>query len=217
MTKFSRRQALLLTTAFMMSANAGCGILSETLDDLTTFEVPFTYEVPRSIPIAYPGDERLTELQNGDEDIYPIVNYLPIDISAVLPNDVPGANAIEEVRVVGIIMTIEDNTLDTSLQEFDFRVGEPGTELLGQEVGGSDWDAALSIGTTAVQPAGTTGAVDADMVAANLSAAGQRIAELSFGFGIGTSLVIPAGDLPAGGVATVRFTLQMVLIVKALG
>jgi hypothetical protein len=212
MTKFSRRQTFLLAAGFLVSANAGCGVL----DQLTTFEVPFTYEIPRSVPIAYPGSERLAQIQNNNEDVYGIVNYLPIDISSVLPDNIPGANAIEEVRVVGITMTIEDNTLDTSLQEFDFRVGEPGTELLGQEVGGSDWGSALSIGVTPVQPAGHTGAVPADMVASNLSAAGQRIADLSFGFGIGTSLVIPEGDLPAGGVATVRFTLHMELIVSAI-
>ena len=207
---------MILVTAFLVSSTAGCGILGETLSDLTSITIPFTYEVPRSIPIAYPGSERLSQLQNENEDVYPVVNYLPIDISAVLPNGVPGASAIEEVRVVGITMTIEDNTLDTSLQEFDFRVGEPGTELLGQEVGGSDWDTALSIGVTPVQPAGQTGAVPADMVVENLSAAGQQIAQLSFGFGIGTSLVIPEGDLPGGGVATVRFTLRMELIVQPL-
>ena len=211
MKTLTRRSVLALAAAGLVTSAAGCDII----EDATTITIPVTYEIPRTIPIAYPGSERLSQLQNENADVYPIVNYLPVDLEGV-NSQIPGSQVVREVRVVAIRMNIESNTLDTSLQEFDFRVGEPGTELLGQEVGGSDWDSALSIGITDVQPAGHVGVVNANMVAENLSAAGERIADLNFGFGIGTSLVIPAGDIPEGGVANVRFTLDLEFLIRPL-
>ena len=211
MTTLTRRTVLALAAAGMIASVAGCDII----EDATTLTIPVSYEIPQTVPIAYPGSERLSQLQNESADVYPIVNYLPIDLQDV-HSQIPGADAVREVRVVAIRMNIESNTLDTSLQEFDFRVGEPGTQLLGQEVGGSDWDSALSIGVTDVQPAGMTGVVNANMVAENLSTAGQQIADLSFGFGIGTSLVIPEGNIPEGGVANVRFTLDLEFLIRPL-
>ncbi|MFT6395919.1 MAG: hypothetical protein ACJAYU_000661 [Bradymonadia bacterium] len=215
MTSFTRRTALIgLAGAFAMSA-PGCSILGDTISDLATITVPVTYEIPRSIPIAFPGDERLAALQNDGADVYPIVNYLPIDLSSV-SSQIPGAEVVEEVRIVGISMDVEGNSLSTPLEAFDFRIGEPGTELIGQEVGGADWDSALSVGITDEQVAAFVGVVPAVMNQGNLSPAGQQIADLSFGFGIGTQLEIPAGNLQEGGVANVRFTLELEFIIKVL-
>lgn len=215
MNSFSRRIALIGLAGTFALGVSGCSVLNETISDLTTITVPVTYEIPRSIPIAFPGDERLSALQNDGADVYPIVNYLPIDLSAV-SSQIPGAEVVEEVRIVGISMDVEGNTLSTPLEAFDFRIGEPGTELLGQEVGGSDWDAALSVGVTAEQIAAFVGVVPATMNQGNLSPAGQQIADLSFGFGIGTQLEIPSGNLQEGGVANVRFTLELEFIIKVL-
>ncbi len=215
MNSLTRRTALLgLAGVFAMSA-AGCSILGDTLSELTTITVPLTYEIPRSIPVAFPGDERLSALQNDGADIYPIVNYLPIDLSSV-SSQIPGADVVQEVRIVGISMDVESNTLSTPLEGFDFRIGEPGTELVGQEVGGANWDSALSVGMTDEQIPAFVGVVPAVMNQGNLSPAGQQIADLSFGFGIGTQLEIPAGELQDGGVANVRFTLELEFIIKVL-
>lgn len=214
-----RRTAVVLGLSTLALGSASCELVGDTTDILAV-RVPVTYTLPVTIPVAYPGNERLSELQANGETSVPILSYIPVDLGTV-DDQLTNANLVEEVIIEAVTMEVVSNTLEeVTIQPFEIRVGEPGTEILGAEVAGSDWDSALVVGATpSIQPATPpfTGSIPAEMNTANQLAAAQRIANLEFGFGMGTELTIPSGELPSSsGRADVRFTLQLVFVVDPL-
>ncbi len=133
-----------------------------------------------------------------------------------ISDDIPGASAVEEVRITGVEVTISDNTLDTDIEPFEVRIGDPGTEVLGAEIAGDDWNNALLVAVTETAGPGFQGVMDADIVTENQSTTGRKIANLQFGIGIGTALVIPQGDIQPGGTARAQFTFHLDFVVKPL-
>lgn len=188
-------------------------------NDLLAITIPVTYTIPVQIPVVYPGSERIAELQARNERSVPIVSYVPVDLGSA-DNRIASAAVIEEVRIEGVTMEVVSNTLaDVDIQPFEIRVGEPGTQVLAAELGGDDWASALSVAVTPVIEAAAppfTGSVAAEINSANQAAAAQRMAAIEFGLGFGTSLSIEQGDLPVGGRADVKFTLQLAVVIDPL-
>lgn len=188
-------------------------------NNLLAITIPLTYEIPVTLPVVYPSNERIAQLQAQNERSVAIVSYVPIDLGEA-DERIANAEVIEEVRIEAVTMEVVSNTLDdVDLQPFEIRVGEPGTQVLGAELAGEDWDSALAVAVTPVVAASAppfTGNVPAEINSANQAAASQRIAAIEFGLGFGTSLSIDRGNLPAGGRADVKFTLQLAVVIDPL-
>lgn len=196
---------------------AGCDFAEE--NDLLAITIPLTYTVPVELPVVYPGSERIAELEARNERSVAIVSYVPVDLGSA-DDRIANAEVIEEVRIEAVTMEVVSNTLDdVALQPFEIRVGEPGTQVLGAELAGQDWDSALAVAVTPVVAASSppfTGNVPAEINSANQAAAAQRMAAIEFGLGFGTSLSIEQGNLPAGGRADVKFTFQLAVVIDPL-
>ena len=210
----ARLLALVLTLPLALTA------CDEVLNgDFATVTQDLSYEIPVDFPIAYPGASALEQLQNDGEDRFPIQFYIPIDLQGQA-SWLANSSVVDEVRIVGVTMQISDNTLSTPIEPVELRIGAatdqrfeaPGTR-------NESFEAALQVATTpvvALQDPAFTGPVQAEVVAANSSAAGQRIAALDFGVGLGTELVIPEGNLPASGRANARFTLDLEFVINPI-
>lgn len=214
-----RRAAFAIPVVALGLATASCEVVGDTTD-LLQVTIPVTYTLPITVPVAYPGNERLAELRSNGERSVQILSYVPVDLGSI-DDRLTNANVVEEVRIESITMEVVENTLDeVAIQPFEIRVGEPGTQILGAEVAGAEWESALLVGSTpviAVASPPFTGTVPAEIVAANQGAAASKIANLEFGFGMGTELLLPEGDLPASsGRADVRFTLQLAFVIDPL-
>lgn len=219
MNLMPRRAPLTMLVALLALGTSACGLLGDA-SELLTIRVPVTYTVPVSIPVAYPGNQTLSELIENGETSVPIITYVPIDLRSV-SDELANADVVEEVVIQAISMEVEENTLeDAAIQPFEVRVGEPGTEIVGENVAGASWDSALVIGTTPTIEIATppfTGTVQADINAQNQQEVADEIARLQFGLGMGTELLIPEGGVPdSSGVARCRFTLELVFVVDPL-
>lgn len=205
----------------MAITSASCELLGDP-DDLLSFTIPVTYTIPMTLPLAYPDLDRIEQLQNNNERSVPIFFYLPVDVSG-LDERLTNGEIVEEVQITGLTMDVQSNTLeDVALQPFEIRIGAPGTAVTGQgnENDGSndDWNNAVQVAVTELIPPTTppfTGEVQAT-IAGDQTGASDRIAQLSFGMGIGTSLSIPEGDFTGGGQADLQFTISLGFLVAPL-
>lgn len=214
---FARAFRLLLLCAALPLALSSCdSVLGE---DFGTVTYPLTYEVRDALPIRYPPTSVMQQLQNDGEDRYPIQFYIPVDLSGQA-SWLTNSSVVDEVRITGVTMRIEDNSLTVPIEPVELRVGEgsdqrfvvPGTR-------NDSFEGALQVAVTetiAVQSPPFSGTVEADIVEGNTSAAGQRIAQLNFGIGMGTEFVVPEGNIPEGGSANARFTLEMQFVINPL-
>lgn len=198
-------------------ATAGCGIIDTS--EVLGVTVPLTYEIPVDIPVVYPGSERIAQLQAENKRSVDILAYVPVDLAQV-SEQIAKADVIEEVRIESVTMEVISNTLeDVDIQPFEIRIGEPGTQVLGAEVAGAEWNSALVAAIVPTVEASTpafTGVVPADVVPENRTAVAEQIAQLQFGVGMGTALSIEQGNLPEGGRADVRFTFTLAIRINPL-
>lgn len=212
-----QRATLVCFVLAALPALSGCELFGDT-DELLEFDLPLTYTVPVTVPIQYPDAERIQQLQNANERSWPLFFYVPIDLSSV-SSQLTSADVVEEVTVSAVTMEVVTNTLEgADIQPFELRVGEPGTAVTGTQEASPTWEGAVLVAETPVIPHTTpqfVGEVQAT-VAADQNGAADRIAMLSFGFGMGTHLVIPEGSFPAGGRAEVQFTLELVITINPL-
>jgi len=215
--QISRRTFSALVVTALAGSVQGCGLLDT--DELLTFNIPLTYTLPVTIPIAYPPSGRLSDLRAQGSTSVPIQSYVPVSVDQLQGVDsrLTNQDIVQEVRIDSVTMVVESNTLtDVALQPFEFRVGEPGVQVLAAELAGGDFENAMIAAVVPAQSPGFTGSVPGQIVDANRSPIGRRIAELDFGIGIGTSLLLD-GQIPEGGKAEVKFTIRLVFVVKPLG
>lgn len=214
---FARVSRLLLLCAALPLALASCDELLG--EDFGTITYPLEYEIPVNFPIAYPPLATLQQLQNDGEDRYPIQFYVPVDLSGQT-SWLTGSNVVDEVRIVGVTMEIAENTMTTPIEPVEFRVGDgSGQEFTVPGTRNDSFEGALQVAVTPLielQAPPFTGTQAAEIVSANTTAAATRIAELDFGVGLGTELVIPAGELPEGGRANARFTLELQFVINPI-
>ena len=179
---------------------ASCELFEDT-EDLLAVNIPLEYEIPTALPIIVPGSEAIANLpvQNGEivVNIPPV--YVPIDLAGQDDRLSGGASVVKSVQIVGMDMTIDENTLDIPIQPIELRIGTPD----------QDFDQALPVAITNELAPGFTGTDVAEIIAQNSEAAGETVADLAFGMGMGTQLIIPEDNIPEGGQANARFTLRL--------
>lgn len=180
-------------------STSGCDVLQDTIGlNLPAFDVP----IPVPLPIVYPSAEVIEGTPtgvNGERTIeLPPVYANNIDLSQFAPS-ISGNSVIDSVEIIGMTLTIEENSLDVPIQPIEIRIGD----------GNGDFDNALRSAITAELAPGFEGEHQATIVPENLGPIGDTLAGLQFGIGMRTSIVIPAGELPAGGRATARLKLRM--------
>ena len=205
----------LLALALALPFTSGCGLFG-AVEDLGSISIPLTFDLPGAYPIAYPSAEQFEQLQSQGEVTFPIQFYVPVDIAGI-DSRIPSTDVVQEVRVSGITMNVVQNTLQTPLEPIEFRIGTSDASFDIPGTRNQSYESALPIGVTdqiPVQDPTFTGPVEAMIVADNQSQAGQLIADLDFGVGIGTELVIPEGNIPGGGAARVEFTLELQFVVS---
>ncbi len=188
----------MLATAALTVPSLGCNELEDAIDlNLPPFDVP----IPVPLPVIYPSAEELDGIPtgaNGDRTIeLPPIYANNIDLSAFAPS-IGGGSVIDSVEIVGVTLTIEDNSLDVPIQPIDIRVGEAQ----------ATFDTALGVALSDELPPRFAGEHQAPIITTNQAAVGDILAGAAFGVGMRTQLVIPP-DLPAGGRATARLKLRM--------
>ncbi len=209
-----------LAAMFLSAAALGgssCGLLGDT-DDLLNFTIPVTYTIPATLPIQYPPLDQIEQMQNNNERSLAIISYIPVDASS-LDSRLTSGELVEEVRITGMTMSVLTNTLeDVNIEPFEIRVGAPGTQFMGSEDGGTDWGDAIPVAVTPVVLAATPGFVGdvPAVIAPDQLGASDRIAQLQFGIGFGTTLSIPEGEFTSGGKAEVQFTIELGFVVSPL-
>ncbi|MFT4704455.1 MAG: hypothetical protein ACI81R_002160 [Bradymonadia bacterium] len=208
-----------LLSIALLAPVIGCSDVLDDARELATLRRTIDFEVPQALPIAFPSNSVMQQMQNQGEDEYPIQFYVPIDLSSQA-EWLTSRDIVEAVNIVGVTMVIEDNTLTTPIEPVEFRVGRTdGLTVVAPGLQSDIFAEAIQVSITPVIDAQSppfTGAVDSEIVPANTAAASAFIKELNFGIGMGTILRIPAGTLPEGGSANARFTLQLEFVVNPL-
>lgn len=204
-----------LALCLALAGLTGCDLFGDT-DELGTISLPLTFSIPGTYPIVYPSAEEFARLENEGENTYPLQFYIPVDLQGI-DSRLPNANVVQEVRVVGITMEVVQNNLRTPIEPIEFRVGASDTSFDAPGTRSQSYESAFPIGVTdqiPVQDPGFTGTVEATIIEDNQSEAGRFIAELDFGIGVGTELVIPDGNIPGGGAARVEFSLDLQFVLN---
>jgi hypothetical protein len=184
---------------------SGCEVFEQLKDDATelaTITIPVTFPVPVPLPLVYPSADQLAALPLNNDNEY-VVEIPPVYVNADLagldPRLEQGASVVREIRLTGVTLSISDNTIDVPLQPIELRIGAVDT----------DFDQAMPAALSDELAAQFEGDHQAPLVADNSAEIAQTLAALRFGAGLGTTVLIPEGSLPAGGRATARFTLRL--------
>jgi len=192
----------LLTALLALSTMtlASCELFEDT-EDLLAINIPLEYEIPQALPIIIPGSEAIANspVENGEIVIDIPTVYLPVDIAGQDERLSAGTSVVKSVQIVGMDMTIDENTLDIPIQPIELRIGTTD----------QDFDQALPVAITSELAPGFTGTDVAEIIAQNSEAAGEYVGNLQFGIGMGTQLIIPEDNIPEGGQANARFTLRL--------
>ncbi len=177
----------------------GRGLLGQYID----VEREFTVSLPE-FPVAYP----LEFLPDGDaitqEQRVPFnTPMVGFDLSAATEFNVQGINLFERIELVGMEIIVDENTLNIPMEAVEIRFGGPG-ESYGQAV--------TAAATDPITP-GTTGTIQAEVIAQNDAEVTALLTGGNFRFGLGTEWVLNEGPLPEGrATMKIRITIRAVVI-----